>query len=84
MYKDGELADKDIHANLVELVTGKKPGRESANERIYFNAVGLAYVDVAIAIAMYERGMESGLGQDLALQQEMIFEHEKLKDWVCV
>ena len=84
MYKDGELSDADIHANLVDLVTGAKPGRESEAERIYFNAVGLAYVDVAIAIAMYKRAMEAGLGQDLQIQHEMIFEHARLKDWVRI
>jgi ornithine cyclodeaminase/alanine dehydrogenase-like protein (mu-crystallin family) len=84
MYKDGKLSDDDIHANLGELVTGDKPGRENAEERIYFNAVGLAYVDVAIAVAMYERAMESGLGQDLQIQRETIFEHAVLKDWVRV
>ena len=84
MYKDGELADDDIHANLTELVTGKKPGREDPDERIYFNAVGLAYVDVGIALAMYERANEAGMGQDLQIQHEMIFEHARLKDWVRV
>ena len=84
LYKDGELSDDDIHANLVDLVTGAKPGRENNEERIYFNAVGLAYVDVAIAIAMYKRAMEAGLGQDLQIQHEMIFEHARLKDWVRI
>jgi ornithine cyclodeaminase/alanine dehydrogenase-like protein (mu-crystallin family) len=82
MYKDGELSDDDIHADLVDLITGSKPGRERADERIYFNAVGLAYVDVAIALAMYERAAEAGMGQDLKIQHEMIFEHAHLKDWV--
>jgi len=84
MYKDGELTDDDVHANLSELVTGSKPGRESDDERIYFNAVGLAYVDVGIAMAMYDRSMEAGLGQDLQIQHEMIFEHARLKDWVRI
>lgn len=82
MYKDGELTDDDVYANLVDLVGGAKPGRESDDEIIYFNAVGLAYVDVGIAIAMYERAVEAGLGQELQLQHEMIFEHARLKDWV--
>lgn len=82
MYKDGVLTDDDLYANLGELVSGAKPGREHDDERIYFNAVGLAYVDVGIAIAMYERAREAGLGQDLQIQQEMIFEHARLKDWV--
>lgn len=84
MYKDGELTDSDIHGNLVDLIVGEKPGRESDDERIYFNAVGLAYVDVAIAIAMHHRALESGMGQDLQVQHEMIFEHARLKDWVRV
>jgi len=82
MYKDGELTDQNIHANLVDILTGRKPGRETPEERTYFNAVGLAYVDVAIAIAMFERAAEAGMGQDLRLQHEMIFEHAHLKDWV--
>jgi N-[(2S)-2-amino-2-carboxyethyl]-L-glutamate dehydrogenase len=82
MYKDGVLADSDIHANLIDLVIGSKPGRESAAERIYFNAVGLAYIDVAIAYAMYLRAESAGMGQDLKIQHEMIFEHAHLKEWV--
>lgn len=82
MYKDGLLTDDDLYANLSELVDGSKPGREHDEERIYFNAVGLAYVDVGIAIAMFERAVEAGLGQDLQIQHEMIFEHARLADWV--
>lgn len=84
MYKEGELTDADIYGNLGDLVAGDRPGRENAQERIYFNAVGLAYVDVAIAIAMYDRALESGLGQNLQLQHEMIFEHARLKNWVQI
>lgn len=82
MYQAGELSDEDLYANLIDLVTQKKVGRESPSEKIYFNAVGLAYLDVAIAQAMYERACESGLGQNLRIQQEMIFEHAHLKNWV--
>jgi ornithine cyclodeaminase/alanine dehydrogenase-like protein (mu-crystallin family) len=84
MYKDGVLTDERIHGNLSDLVSGAKPGRESADERIYFNAVGLAYVDVGIAMAMYDRALEAGLGHDLQIQNEMIFEHSRLKDWVRI
>ena len=82
MYKDGELRDEDIHADLVEIASGAKPGRTDPAERIYFNAVGLAYTDIAIAYAMYQRALEAGVGQDLRIQKEMIFEHALLKDWV--
>jgi ornithine cyclodeaminase/alanine dehydrogenase-like protein (mu-crystallin family) len=82
MYRDGELTDDDISANLVEVVAGDASGRTSPEERVYFNAVGLAYVDVAIAHAMYRRAKEAGRGQTLALQQNMIFEHEGLADLI--
>ena len=82
MYKDGELTDDSIHGNLVEVLAGEKPGRETDEERIYFNAVGLAYVDVAIANAMYERASAAGKGTRLAIQEEMIFEHQNLADFV--
>ncbi len=84
MYKDGELKDEDVHGNLVELLTGEKPGRESDDERTYFNAVGLAYVDIAIAHAMFRRAQEAGRGQRLTIQEQMIFQHEKLAEWIRV
>jgi ornithine cyclodeaminase/alanine dehydrogenase-like protein (mu-crystallin family) len=84
MYKEGELRDEDIHANLVELVSGEKKGRESEEERCYFNAVGLSYVDISIALAMYNRAKEIDAGQILKLQECTIFEHESLKDWIRV
>ena len=82
MYKDGELRDEDVHGNLDEIVAGEKPGRESPDERVYFNAVGLSYVDVGIAWAMYRRATEHGFGQLLPLQETTIFEHAQIKDWV--
>lgn len=82
IYKDGLISDDTIYANLVDLVSGEKPGRESDNEKIYFNAVGLAYVDIAIAIAMYRRALDAGKGRTLCLQEKMIFEHTNLKDYI--
>ncbi len=82
MYRDGLLGDERIHANLIDLVMGRKNGRDKDSERIYFNAVGLAYLDVAIAHAVYERACAAGMGQELKIQHEMIFEHAHLKDWV--
>ncbi len=75
MYAEGLISAADIHADLHQLVSGHKRGREAADERIYFNAVGLAYIDVAIALAMYRRALTAGVGRELDLQQCMIFEH---------
>lgn len=82
MYKEGLLSDSDVYANLDELVAGEKPGRQHDHERAYFNAVGLAFVDVAIAWAMYQRAAESGLGQTLTLQETTIFEHSQIGQWL--
>ena len=82
MYKDGQLEDSDIYCNLVDMVAGEKAGRGDDSERTYFNAVGLAYTDIGIANAMFRRALEAGVGQDLVVQEQMIFEHADLKEWV--
>ena len=84
MYKDGELSDDDIHGNIDALVAGEKPGREFTNERAYFNAVGLAFVDIAIARAMYLRASEAGVGTQLPLQETMIFDHPDISGWTRI
>lgn len=73
-YKDGVISDADIYANLIEVLDGSKPARESEDEFIYFDAVGLAYVDVSIASAMYRKALEAGVGTWTYLQENMIFE----------
>jgi ornithine cyclodeaminase/alanine dehydrogenase-like protein (mu-crystallin family) len=82
MYKDGELHDTDVHANLDQVVAGEKPGRETDDERVYFNAVGLAFVDVAIALAMYRRAVAAGKGRELTMQETMIFDHPDMAEYV--
>ena len=78
MYKEGLLSHDDIHCDLHELVSGHKVGRENDEERIYFNAVGLAYVDVAISLAMFKRAQSLHIGTKLNLQDCMIFEHPEI------
>lgn len=80
MYKDGELKDEDIYCDLDALVAGEKAGRESEDERIYFNAVGLAYTDIAIAWAMFHRAEEAKTGQTLSMQETTIFEHANIAE----
>lgn len=82
MYKEGELSDADITGDLAEFVAGDKPGRESNEERVYFNAVGLAYVDLAIALAMYRRAVDAGKGRELTMQESMLFQHPGMTDYI--
>ena len=66
----------DIHGNLIDILSGEKAGRENDEEFIYFDAVGLSYVDVSIAYAMYTRAKEHNLGKQSYLQENMIFEKD--------
>jgi ornithine cyclodeaminase/alanine dehydrogenase len=56
-----------IHADLGELVTGQKPGRESATERTIACNLGLALDDMATAPLIYRRALERGIGTWLPL-----------------
>ena len=62
MYKQGLLQDIDIYADLVDIINGRKKGRESDNEFIYFNSVGLALIDVYLANSLYELAVENDKG----------------------
>jgi N-[(2S)-2-amino-2-carboxyethyl]-L-glutamate dehydrogenase len=56
-----------LHAELGEIVLGEKPGRESEDEIVLLNPMGLAIEDVAAAQAVYERALERGAGTWLDL-----------------
>lgn len=56
-----------IHADLGELVTGRKPGREKPEERTMACNLGLALDDVAVAPLIYARALEKGIGTWLPL-----------------
>ena len=75
-YKDGVITDSDIYGNLIDVLAGDKPGRENEEEFIYFDAVGLAYVDVSIANAMFEKAKAAGVGNWSYLQEKMIFQKD--------
>ncbi len=56
-----------VHADLGELVTGLKPGREDRMERTMAANLGLAIDDMAVAPLVYRGACESGIGTPLAL-----------------
>jgi ornithine cyclodeaminase/alanine dehydrogenase len=55
------------YADLGEIVTGRRPGRQGAGERTMSMNLGLAIEDVATARILYARAMEAGVGVDLPL-----------------
>jgi ornithine cyclodeaminase/alanine dehydrogenase-like protein (mu-crystallin family) len=56
-----------IHADLGELVTGRKPGRQKPEERTMACNLGLALDDMATAPLIYQRALEKGIGMWLPL-----------------
>jgi ornithine cyclodeaminase len=63
----GRLRQSDLHAELGDVVRGIKPGRETPDERILLNPMGMAIEDVACAAAVYRTAREQGAGQWLTL-----------------
>jgi ornithine cyclodeaminase/alanine dehydrogenase-like protein (mu-crystallin family) len=57
----------DIHADLGELVTGRRPGRQNDSERTMTANLGLAIDDMAVAPLLYRRAREKGIGTWLDL-----------------
>ncbi|MHA2365451.1 MAG: ornithine cyclodeaminase family protein [Candidatus Hodarchaeales archaeon] len=55
------------YADLGEIVTGKKFGREFEDERIICINLGLALDDMATAPLIYKKAKEKGIGQELPL-----------------
>lgn len=58
----GALTREILHAELGEIATGARPGRETAEERILFWHRGLSILDVAVGHLMLQRAEAAGLG----------------------
>ena len=71
MYCEGLLNDEDIYGNLDQIISGKLPGREHDDEIIYFNSVGLAFIDVMFAYEIYQQCKVKGLGMQYCVQGQV-------------
>ena len=65
MLKDNFLSERDLYAELPELLSGAKPGRQSPRERIFIRAIGLVNQDIALADYVYHSAIERGIGTKL-------------------
>lgn len=63
----GLMAREKLHAQLGAILAGDRPGRERSDEGIFFNAVGVAVGDVALAVEVLQRALQRGIGQELKL-----------------
>ncbi len=60
--QEGLFEASDIHAELGQIISGEKAGRENNEEITVFKSVGLAVVDIIVAKYLYERAVERGVG----------------------
>lgn len=63
----GLLTRAEVHAELGEVVAGRKPGRTSEEEIIIFDSTGTALQDAAAAAIVYEKAVSDGSGVMLNL-----------------
>jgi alanine dehydrogenase len=59
------LTERNLHAELGDIVAGAKPGRERDDETILFWHRGLGTTDIALGHALLQKARSSGVGQTL-------------------
>jgi len=52
-----------VHAELGEVVAGRKPGRSTSEEITIFDSTGMALQDVIVVAAVYEKALANRVGQ---------------------
>lgn len=62
LVEAGLFRRQRLHAELGEVVAGQRPGRESADEIIMLNPMGMAIEDIACARAVFEAAVNEGVG----------------------
>jgi alanine dehydrogenase len=63
----GLMRREDVHAELADVVSGRRPGRRTGSNVTVFDSTGTALEDVAVAVLVYERALDAGAGIELHL-----------------
>ena len=63
----GAITRNDVHAELGEVIAGRKAGRQSETETILFDSSGVALGDVAAAAVVYEGAIKASRGAPVNL-----------------
>lgn len=65
--QEGVFKETGIYAELGQIVSGERTGRDCDNELTVFKSVGLAVVDIVVAKYFYEKAMKNKLGTKIIL-----------------
>jgi len=65
--QEGVFNESDIHAELGQIISGDRTGRENDQEITVFKSVGLAVVDIVVAKYFYEKAIANGVGTRVEL-----------------
>lgn len=63
----GAMSERDVHAELGDVLAGKREGRTSDQEIFVFDSTGTAIQDVACAAVVFERAMARGRGMSVGM-----------------
>lgn len=63
----GAMTRERVHAELGEVVSGRKRGRQGEAEVFVFDSTGTGLQDVAAAVAAYRRALELKVGKEFTL-----------------
>jgi ornithine cyclodeaminase/alanine dehydrogenase len=63
----GLMTREQVHAELADVVVGRRPGRVSDDEITIFDSSGTALQDVAATVAVYEKARSTGRGTEVKL-----------------
>ncbi len=64
---DGYFTEDHIHAEIGEIISGEKTGRENETQLTYFKSVGVAVQDAMAGQLALENALKYGLGQTVEL-----------------
>ncbi|KIQ78191.1 ornithine cyclodeaminase [Bacillus sp. L_1B0_8] len=67
LVEEGKFSRDMLYAELGEVVSGKKVGRESEDEIIILNPMGMAIEDISCAYELYEKARNQNIGTKLSL-----------------
>ena len=65
----GAMTADGVHAELGEIIAGRKPGRANDEEIIVFDSTGTGIQDVAAAIAVYQKARNESTTRAFALSE---------------